>query len=569
MKRRVLSILLALFLAILPVLTGCSLVSVVQETGGEEKTEPTATATEKPSTTTATSATSETTATSATSETTATTVKPPLDPAPDVSYTPAYEAPAYNAANEELIESVRSNLGASTVNAPSRTGITYPRRLPISCELTVANSRKELIEIADFYAFYRESEFTVALGYAVTDVEEELTAMYRQSCFLPSLCSVAGTLENGSLTVRLIFYPESYLITPRSTIERDVLGGENIPPNGTETLPGLDPEHGVSVWDSEQACYALSKGYTISPIAGSPAEELVNAAQTILREIIDDSMTPWQVAYRVYHWLAKNTEYDYSGDAQAGRAVDRVYEPDMVPSRMISFCAEGPLYYGVGVCFGYAKASTLLLGLEGIRTRRVVAFAIKGYLEKEPGRAWVNGGVIQVHSYNYLRIDGSDYIFDLSFVKNGIRDVYNVTTSSYDRVLTLKDYALGLSKEEHKTVYPEFPDDPWCTSAEYHPGSFHYLTEITYDGTHKLLLSSQAEAQTYFNYLKDVVFSQTPACRTVTLFYSTWNNTLEDQLDAFLSEISGMTGGYVTLPTIVNADARTSAAKMVTIVFNR
>ena len=565
MKRRVLSILLALILTLLPVLSGCSLVSVVQETTDEEETEPAATT--ATSETSATSATSETTATSATS---ATTAKPPLDPAPDVPYTPAYEAPAYNAANEELIADVQAELGASVVNAPARSEITYARRLPISCELTVANSREELIEIADFYAFYRESGFTVTLGYAVTDAEAELTAMYRQSCFLPSLCSVSGSLVGNSLTVSLIFYPESYLISPRTTVARDVLGGENIPPNGTDTLPGLDPAHGVSVWDSEQACYALSKGYSISPIEGSPAEALVKQARAILSAIVDDTMTPWQVVYRIYHWFAENTEYDYAGDAQAGRAVDRVYQPDMVPSRMISFRAEGPISYGVGVCFGYAKASTLFLGLEGIRTRRVAAFAIKGYLEYEPGRAWTRFDVIQVHSYNYLRIDGFDYIFDLSFVKNGIRDVYNVSTASYDRVLTLKDYALGLSKEEHKTVYPEFPDDPWCSSPAYNPGSFHYLSEITYDGTHKLLLADSAEAGTYYAYLLTNVFStQPPACRTVTLFYSTWTPQMESQLESFLDQTDTLTGGYHTSPNPASANARTGAGRMVIIVFNK
>ena len=567
MKRRVILILLALSLTLLPVLTGCSLVSVVQETESKtEEAEPAITS----ATGTKANSTSGTTATAATSETTAaTTAEPLLKPAPDDPYTPAYEAPAYNAANEAMIAEVQTNLGASAVNAPSREGVVYARRLPISSELDAADSREALIEIADFHAFYRESEFSVTLGYPATDGEEELTYMYRNSCFLPSLCAVSGTLSGSTLTVRLIFYPESYLITPRSTIDRDVLGGENIPPNGTETLPGLDYERGVSVWDSEQACYALSKGYTIAPIAGSPAKELVDAAATILGEMIDDTMTEWQVAYRIYHWFAKNTEYDYNGDKEAGKAVDRVYQPDMVPSRMISFRAEGPLYYGVGVCFGYAKASTLLLGLEGIRTRRVVAFAIKGYLEYEPGRAWTSGNVIQVHSYDYLRIDGFDYIFDLSFVKNGIRDVPNNSTSGADRVLILKDYALGLSKNEHKTVYPEFPDDPYCSSAEYNPGSFHYLAEITYDGTHKLLLANAAEAEAYFDYLKKTVFTGAPACRTVTLFYSTWTWALEDQLDAFLAQIGSITGGYVTMPTIVNADARTSAAKMVTIVFNK
>ena len=523
MKRakKPLLILLSLILLLSPILSGCSLVSVVTETDGEASESAPA----KTNANTTAKATETTATTAVTTEaTTGGHTDPPPTPeltkktVPDDPYTPTLFVPEYDEEYEDLIQQGKTELGASEYSDPARTVTTYERKLPLSCALDRAETRDELVEIASFHAFYRESPFQVALGYAATEAEEELDYLYYNSDLIPSLCSVSGSLADGVLQVNLIFYPESYLITPRDTVPAKVLGGENTPPNGTDTFPGLGPAHGVSVWDSEQAAYALSHGYAISPIAGSPAESLVNAAKTVLAGMIDDTMTEWQIAYRVYHWLVENVAYDYAGDRWAGNSLDKAYQPDMVPARMASFRAEGPLLYEVGVCFGYAKAAALLLGLEGIDARRVVSFS-EEYLGWQPGRTWTFGDTIQVHSYNYLRIDGYDYLFDLSFAKDNKLSV--ATTSGPDAVLgSTKDYCVGLSKEEHLTVYPEFPDDPYTRSGEYNPGSYHYLTNITYDGTHALLLSSQAEAQAYYTYLLNTVFSQGAEFRSVTLFYT-------------------------------------------------
>lgn len=568
--KKPLVLLLALILLLTPILSACSVVSVV-ETTADEDDEPSVTAGIK---TAANTTAANSTATETTAETTAATTaapEPPPEPpvlekktVPDDPYTPVVASPVTSPEYEELVADVKNTLGASEVADPARTVGTYARKLPLSCSPDRAETREELIEIAEFHAFYRESGFTVTLGYAASDAEAELKYICRKSELLPSLCSVSGTLSEGVLSVSLIFYPETYLVTPRDVVEATVLGGENTPPNGTDTLPGLDPDHGVSVWDSEQMAYALSRGYAVSPIEGSPAATLAEAARTILAGIVDDTMSEFQIAYRVYRRLVELAAYDYTGDKQASRSLDPAYLPDMIPARIVSFKAEGPLLYGVGVCFGYAKAATVLLGLEGLDAKRVVSFS-EEYLGWMSGRPWALGDSIQVHSYNYLRIDGHDYLFDLSFAKDGKLQVRRSDDLSVTDVIgATKDFCVGLSKAEQCTYYSEFPDDPYSLSSEYNPGSFHYLSEITYDGTHSLLLSTQAEAQAYYDYLLANVFSGAKEYRTVTLFFA--DGAYEQSaLNAFLAAT-----GVPYKTSEKNASfERTDAVRMIQIAFGK
>ena len=574
MRRRnsLFAVMLALILLLAPVLSACSVVSVVEATTDYEDDDPDETTGKAASSATGTNPS----APPATTEPPATTTEPEPAPEPIVRppkktvqpaaapYAPVTASPYTNDDYEALVAQGKTQLGASEFTAPSRSGVTYANPLPAPASLTRAASRNELIEIADYYAFYREGNFAVTLDYSASDAEAELTYLARTSQLLPTLCSVEGTLSEGVLTVSLIFYPETYLITPRDVVQATVLGGENTPPKWEDTLPGIDLAKGVSVWDTEQMEYALSKGYAVSPIENSPAAALVDAARTILSGIVDDTMTDWQIAYRVYRWLVENAAYDYAGDKWASNSLDREYMPEMIPARIASFRAEGPLLYGVGVCFGYAKASTILLALEGLDVRRVVSFS-KQYLGWMSGRPWAVGDSIQVHSYNYLRIDGYDYLFDLSFAKDGklsVRRSDNVGAT--DVIGATKDFCIGLSKAEQSIYYSEFPDDPYSLSNEYNPGSFHYLSEITYDGTHPLLLSTQAEAKAYYDYLLAYVFSKPAEYRTVTLFFADGAYS-QSQLNAFL-----LATGVPYKTADKNASfERTDAVTMVQIAFGK
>ena len=563
---------LALILLFAPILSACSVVSVVEATTEYDDDEPDVTT----GADTTASADAKTTA-GTTAETTTlpqTTAEPEPDPivrppkktveTAATPYAPVTASPYASDEYEALVAQGKTQLGANEITAPSRSGVTYANLLPAPASLDRAASRNELIEIADHYAFYREGSFSVTLDYPASDAETELTYLARTSQLLPTLCSVAGTLSEGVLTVSLIFYPETYLITPRDVVQATVLGGENTPPKWEDTLPGIDLAKGVSVWDTEQMEYALSKGYAVSPIENSPAAALVDAARTILSGIVDDTMTDWQIAYRVYRWLVEHAAYDYAGDKWSSNSLDREYMPEMIPARMASFRAEGPLLYGVGVCFGYAKAASVLLGLEGLDVKRVVSFS-EQYLGWMSGRPWAFGDSIQVHSYNYLRIDGYDYLFDLSFAKDGKLSVRRSSdVSATDTVGATKDFCIGLTKAEQSIYYSEFPDDPYSLSSGYNPGSFHYLSEITYDGTHPLLLSTQADAKAYYDYLLANVFSKPAEHRTVTLFFADGAYS-QSQLNEFLTA----TGVPYKTAEKDASETRTDAVKMVQIAFGK
>ena len=561
---------LALILLLAPVLSACSVVSVVSTTGDYEDDESDETTGAKTTAETTAGATAE-----ATTTVPATTAEP--EPEPVVSlgahlktvpydpYTPSPYAAQSDKYTNRIIQKKNATAGAVIVDMPSREGVAYPRRLPAPSDLKHAATRDELLAIVNWRAFYRESGFSVTLNYGASDAEEELNFLWRNSDLLASQCALYGSLKNSVLTVDLKFYPESYLAVPRYTTPAKYIAVETSAPKGTETFPGLDPEHGVSVWDSEQACYALANGYKISPIPGSPAESLVETAKTILAGIIDDSMTEWQIAYRVYVWLMDNAVYDQA-EHWAGQVdtADRVKESEALSARVIGFRVEGPLLYGVGACFGFAKASVLLLGLEGIELRRVVAFSTK----LPAGRCCIiaNSNSIAIHSYLYLRIGEYDYIYDPTFVGESKMTVSGVEISVF------REFCIGYSFEKHRqavfgTYYPK--NDFFSGTDEYNPGMYNYLDELTYDGTHDLLFSTTSEAKRYYDYLLATVFKEPAEYRTVSFFYNnvtynTWKSLYKPQLLEFL-EATGVPYRYADS----DCSARGIANVTVTVVFGK
>ncbi len=545
MKRKPFPALIALLLVFALLLSGCSLVTAV-DTTAEDEDEPEETAGLTDATANGTTADATTEAATTEAETTA---EPEPDPepvvllgahlktAPDDPYTPTPYAAQSDKYTDRIVQKKNGISGAKIVNMPSRTGVTYQRRLPAPASLTYAATRDELVKIVNWYAFYRESGFTVRLGYYATDAEEELDYLWRHSDLLASQCALYGSLKNEKLTVDLKFYPESYFAVPRYTTPAKYIAVETDPPTGTETFPGLDPEHGVSVWDSEQACYALANGYKISPIPGSPAESLVETAKTILSGLVDDTMTEWQIAYRVYVWLMDNAVYDQA-EHWAGNidSADRAKESEALSARVIGFKAEGPLLYGVGACFGFAKASVLLLGLEGINVRRVVAFSTK----LPSARCCIlapPSASIAIHSYLYLRIDGYDYIYDPTFVGESALTVPNTNV----KISVYREFCIGLSFEKHRKVFGTHYSKPdfYAATDEYNPGMYNYLDKLTYDGTYDLLFSTASEAKRYYDYLLETVFTQPAEYRTVSFFYNNvsydvWKSRYRAQLIEFL-----------------------------------
>jgi len=397
----------------------------------------------------------------------------------------------------------------------ARNATVYTNMLENPAPDGVVSSREELIDVVNYFAFYRAKGVTVRAEYPIDDVEEELNYLYRNSGFLPSLCSIEGAITpDGYLQIVLRFYPERYIVPRVDSVSPIYAETSSVKGNGTDLLPGIDPENGISVYDSEQAVYVLTHGGRIAPIQGSPAEETVEAAVALLREIADETMSEKQLLYNVYLALINRAAYDYSGDVWAGKVLDPVRETDMLGARLTSFRAEGPILYGSGVCFGFAKASALLLGLEGFDVRRTV-----GFYEDTVGRSGfvfkdgVPGEEISIHSFCYVRLaDGFDYLFDPVFATAARLNVNGDVIEIY------RAFSIGLSCEEHRKTYLNLPLDPIASSPDYNPGNFSYLTELTYDGEHDYIIDSVEEFDDYTAYLLANVFSGEPAYRSLTIF---------------------------------------------------
>ena len=227
MKRQSFLALISLLLVFALLFTGCSLVSVV-DTTAPDADEPSETSGGIETTKNETSADDTSAATTAAVTTIPeTTAEPEPEPdpvvelgrhlktAPDDPYTPTPYAAQSDKYTTKIINKKNSTAGAVIVDMPSRTGVTYERRLPAPANLAYAASRDELVKIVNWHAFYRESGFSVKLGYSASSAEDELNYLWRNSDLLPSQCALYGSLSSGTLTVDLKFYPESYLAVPR------------------------------------------------------------------------------------------------------------------------------------------------------------------------------------------------------------------------------------------------------------------------------------------------------------------------------------------------------------------
>ena len=157
------------------------------------------------------------------------------------------------------------------------------------------------------------------------------------------------------------------------------------------------------------------------------------------------------------------------------------------------------------------------------------------------------------------------YIFDPTYVGETKKSVSGVDISVY------RDFAIGMSFEEHRKVfgsyYPE--NDFYSETDEYNPGMYYYLSEMTYDGTHDLVLSSKAEAQDYYDYLLETVFSQPAEYRTITLFYSVDRKTWESQYNSQMIVFLNATGVPYSIPNPETINRQGVSGVMVTLVFGK
>lgn len=116
---------------------------------------------------------------------------------------------------------------------------------------------------------------------------------------------------------------------------------------------------------SEELYLAVERGVCPVPTEGSNAYLIYENAKKVLRQIIDDSMTDYQKIHAISDWLADNIVYDYELEKELAGVSSSSPEYNKFYSYR-SLYLEGVFLDGVAVCNGYAKAVSLLCGIEGI-----------------------------------------------------------------------------------------------------------------------------------------------------------------------------------------------------------
>jgi hypothetical protein len=158
----------------------------------------------------------------------------------------------------------------------------------------------------------------------------------------------------------------------------------------------------VEVENSDQLFMVVNSG--AKPVftqENSQAEAVYEAAKSVLRQIIDNSMTDYQKMLAIFDYVSYNTVYDHE--------VYNLALQNPPPSNLQEyqvFYLEGVLLDGKAVCDGIAKTVALLASMEGIEAVKV------------NGQA--NGGAGLVgHAWNkvYLEIDGVSnwYVIDATW----------------------------------------------------------------------------------------------------------------------------------------------------------
>ena len=185
---------------------------------------------------------------------------------------------------------------------------------------------------------------------------------------------------------------------------------------------------------SEELYRALERGVRPVPKQGSPAQAVYEKAKKILRTIVDDSMTDFQKTHAIVDWLSASVTYNWAlaDELNAASPSSDTYNKYYAYRELY---LEGAILDGLAVCNGYAKAVSLLCGIEGIPCYKIKGASGKGSGDVTP--------VYAQHAWNKVYIEGSWYVLDSTWAN----ERYKFDSNSQTREV-LKHNTLFMTEEQ-------------------------------------------------------------------------------------------------------------------------
>lgn len=311
--------------------------------------------------------------------------------------------------------------------------------------------------------------------------------------------STTGVDESGSFgftysTDSIGLSSESFLGEPSgkcpsmytTTQQKVVVSYEELSSKRT-LLPIDSAEETMNVSNSNQLYRAVSWGYR--PIFGTDEkgvalQSLYNKAREVLINYISDDMSDLEKVRIIYEWIINEVAYDQA--TLNSKSTSKI--------SYNAFYLEGVFNDKCAVCDGKSKAFSLLCGMEGITSLRIMGFAnenLSHYTTEQITSSEFG------HAWNKVLIDANDDgVKEWYFVDTTWGDISSSTSAVNITEWLSYEYFLRTDAQVQYTHYSESKQPAATTKYDYYKSEkFTYLGE-EYD----LYIESNAEYKAFVLY---------------------------------------------------------------------
>lgn len=347
----------------------------------------------------------------------------------------------------------------------------------------------EFFEFFDYMMYFRtqpingkstKTEKKVYMAYDYGDFQDLLGRAFDYSGITGSY-SINGQVKNNVAVISIEFYTVNvptkvsaynsnshYAPLDAIVMHKSGTGGKTWFENATRGT--------ASVSTTDQMFRVAEKGFVPVPEENSTAASVYAYAENVLKSIIDEHSSDYEIAHAVYDYIINKNTYDNS-------VIDYDIKQSVISSAfyMESILSDTNNY---GVCDAMSKTFSFLCNMAGVDAVRVTGYAGSG-AEK--------GG----HAWNKVKINDNWYVVDCTwgdatmkvFKKSGLGSKTVYYESGSHAYFLLTDESVYSTHVADLTSYPKTTDVPFNYYSQYVIQSGKKATSLYLQSTGNQLVS--------------------------------------------------------------------------------
>lgn len=275
-------------------------------------------------------------------------------------------------------------------------------------------SYEELLIYFDACIIQRCEKFKCNLMYEHGTIENILDSLLNDSN-VKFAYHVKSSLQNNYLTLMIEHSSDPTLVTPNIIYTQyESLNTNNFISSRSDTYNEFKINRSAikfNVSTTDQLYFSLENGICPIPVSESIAYEVYEKMKSVLRRVVDDSMTDVVKVRAIYEYLINYVVYDEE-------LLQLLYQNAPGLTEYRGYYLEGVFLDKKAVCEGISKAMAALCNIEGIP-----CVVVEGYQTENPNAA--------MHAWNKVYVDGSWYIVDATSGGTIINSEFEVLSYKY------------------------------------------------------------------------------------------------------------------------------------------